>query len=172
MHVLTQRETDKNLQPIHVAMILKEIVKQRGFDFVILGKQSIDDDFNQTGQLLSAMLGWPQISFISKLQFDPEAKKFNLEREIEGGLQNLTAPVNSIITCDLRLNKPRPAKLSDIMKSKNKPIETLKEDQFDLSSALGLDIKEVSEPPKKTGGVIVKDVDELISKLRNEAKVI
>lgn len=170
--VQTEQEIDKEIQPIHVASILRRLIQERGFDFVILGKQSIDDDFNQTGQILSTLLNWSQLTFISKLDFDINTKQFLVEREIDGGIQILKAPLHSVITCDLRLNKPRQAKLTDIMKSKNKPIENLKISDFDLSSLKSVNVLEVVEPIKRTGGVFVKDVDELIAKLKNEAKII
>ena len=122
--------------------------------------------------MLSVLLNWPQLTFISKLEFDNLLNKFVVEREVDGGVQTLRAPVNSVFTCDLRLNKPRQAKLTDIMKSKNKPIETLAFDSFDLSDLQGSRVVQVTETPKRLGGVMVKDVDELIAKLRNEAKVI
>ena len=172
LHILTKSEIDKDLQPIHVATILRDLIEKRGFDFIIMGKQAIDDDYNQTGQILSSFLNWPQISFISKLDYQEELKKFLIEREIDGGIQTLYSPINSVFTCDLRLNKPRQAKLNDIMKSKNKPLETLKIEDFDLSKIKALKIKEVNEPEKRKGGVIVKDVDELIQKLKTEARVI
>ena len=172
IHVTTNKDIDKDVQPIHVAQILKNLIRDRGFDFVILGKQSIDDDFGQTGQILSVLLNWPQLTFISKMDFDTLLNKFLVEREVDGGIQALKAPLNSVFTCDLRLNKPRQAKLTDIMKSKNKPIESLTFDSFDLKDLQATRVVEVNETPKRAGGVMVKDVDELILKLRNEAKVI
>ena len=146
---------------------------QKGkYDFVLMGKQSIDDDYNQTGQILSALLDWPQVSFISKIDFEADKHRFRIEREIDGGIQTVCCPVNSVITCDLRLNKPRQAKLSDIMKSKSKPIETLKIEEFDLSAVQALKVLEVNEPEKRKGGVLLKSVDELIDRLKNEARVI
>jgi len=170
--IQTNEEIDQAIQPIHVAKVLKAIVEKEKHDLVILGKQSIDDDYNQTGQMLASLLGWPQATFISKIEFKPEENSFYIEREIDGGIQKLMVPANSIITCDLRLNKPRIPRLPNIMKANKTPIEIIKLDTFDLKSALGIKIVEVNEPPKRKGGVIVSSVDELIDKLRNEAKVI
>lgn len=170
--VSTDKETDKDIQPIHVAKVLAKLVKDRKFDLVLLGKQSIDDDYNQTGQMLSALLGWPQVTFISKMDWLPDEKSFIFDREIDGGIQKLKSPPNTVVTCDLRLNKPRQAKLTDIMKSKNKQVETLKLEDFGVDGVHALKVLRVEEPAKRGACVMVKDVDELIHKLRNEAKVI
>ncbi len=170
--IQTNEEIDQAIQPIHVAKVLKAIVEKEQHDFVILGKQSIDDDYNQTGQMLASLLGWPQATFISKIEYKPEENAFYVEREIDGGIQKLKVPASSVITCDLRLNKPRLAKIPNIMKANKMPIEIIKMDTFDLKSALGVKVVEVNEPPKRKGGIIVSSVDELIDKLRNEAKVI
>ncbi len=172
IHVLTNEEIDQVIQPIHVAKIIKSIIEKEKYDFAILGKQAIDDDYNQTGQMLAALLNWPQATFISKIEHRPDENAFYVEREIDGGIQKLLLPINSIITCDLRLNKPRLPKLPDIMKAKKKNIEVLNIETFDLKGALGIKISEFNEPPKRKGGVIVNSVDELIDKLRNQAKVI
>ncbi len=170
IHIETESEIDKTIQPIHVAKTLFNIVKKTSSDVVIMGKQAIDDDYNQTGQMLATLLDWPMATFISKL--DSKDGKFSVEREIDGGIQQLEIPYNSIITCDLRLNKPRYPKLPDIMKAKKKPIETIKFSDLDLGSNQILEILEVNEPPKRKGGIKVASVDELLQKLRHEAKVL
>lgn len=172
IHVLSGKETDRDLQPLHVAHVLRQLVEQRKFDLVILGKQAVDDDYNQTGQLLARLLGWPQVTFISQMDFLPLEKAFVFHREIDGGIQKLRAPVNSVVTCDLRLNKPRQPKVAAIMKGRSKPIETLKMEDFQLPEVEALRVVRVDEPRKRTGGTMVKDVDELLFKLRHEAKII
>lgn len=170
IHVETDSEIDKTIQPIHVAKILNQLVQKTLSDTVIMGKQAIDDDYNQTGQMLATLLGWPMATFISKLE--NKDGKFYVEREIDGGIQQLEIPYNSVITCDLRLNKPRYPKLPDIMKAKKKNIEIIKLSALDLGVNHTLNIVEVNEPAKRKGGVKVSSVDELLDKLRNEAKVL
>lgn len=170
VHIETESHIDKVVQPIHVAKVLAQLVKQRAADLVLMGKQSIDDDYNQTGQMLSVLLDWPMATFISKLE--SREGKFAVEREIDGGIQQLEVPHNSVITCDLRLNKPRYPKLPDIMKAKKKSIEVLKFGEMDLGKSNVIEVLEFSEPEKRQGGVKVASVDELLDKLRNEAKVL
>jgi electron transfer flavoprotein beta subunit len=158
------------VEPLAVAKTLKALVEKEKPDLVILGKQSIDDDSNQTGQMLAALLGWPQGTFASKLNI--ESGSLKVTREIDGGLETLGLKLPAVITTDLRLNEPRYAKLPDIMKAKKKPMDVIE------PSALGVDYKprlqiiKVAEPAKRKGGIKVKTVDELIDKLKNEAKVI
>lgn len=170
IHVQTEDDIDKLIQPIHIAKTLHQLVNKTSSDVVIMGKQAIDDDYNQTGQMLAALLNWPMATFISKLE--SRDGKFYVEREIDGGIQQLEIPYNSIITCDLRLNKPRYPKLPDIMKAKKKPIENIKLSDLDLGNNKVINVLEVNEPPKRAGGVKVSSVDELLDKLRNEAKVL
>lgn len=170
IQINTDEAIDQKIQPIHVSHILTEITRQKSSDFVILGKQSIDDDYNQTGQMLSSLLDWPMSTFISKLERKEEG--FYVEREIDGGIQCLEIPTNCILTCDLRLNKPRYPKLPDIMKAKKKPIEVREIAEFKLDELFGVNVLKVEEPPVRKGGVMVADVDELLDKLRNEAKVL
>lgn len=170
IQVTTEDAIDQKIQPIHVSHILNELVKQKNSDFVILGKQSIDDDYNQTGQMLSSLLNWPMSTFISKLERKDDS--FYVEREIDGGIQCLEIPTNCVLTCDLRLNKPRYPKLPDIMKAKKKPIEVREIAEFKLDELFGVNLLNVQEPPVRKGGVMVADVDELLDKLRNEAKVL
>jgi electron transfer flavoprotein beta subunit len=165
-------ETDVELQPLAVARLLAAIVAKEGPQLVIMGKQAIDDDANQTGQMLAALLDWPQATFASQVVVDTAAQQVTVTREIDGGLETLQMPLPAVITTDLRLNEPRFASLPNIMKAKKKPLETVS------PAALGVDVTprirtlKVEEPPKRKGGVKVADVDELIAKLRQEAKVI
>lgn len=163
-------ETDSELQPLAVAKLLKELADREQPQLVICGKQAIDDDSNQTGQMLASLLDWPQGTFISSLVV--EGAQVKITREIDGGLQEFSLELPAVLTTDLRLNEPRYASLPNIMKAKKKPIETL------APEALGVDIKprlelvRVAEPPKRKSGIKVADVAELVEKLRNEAKVI
>jgi electron transfer flavoprotein beta subunit len=137
---------------------------------VILGKQAIDDDANQTGQMFAALMGWGQATFASKVAIGPE--KATVTREIDGGMETLELSLPLVVTTDLRLNEPRYATLPNIMKAKKKPLETLKPADLGVDVAPRLATLKVAEPPKRSGGVKVADVKELVAKLRNEAKVI
>ena len=170
IHVETNEEIDKIVQPIHVAKMLAAIAAKNTSDVVLMGKQSIDDDYNQTGQMLAVLLGWPMATFISKVE--SRDGKFFVEREIDGGIQQLELPHNSVLTCDLRLNKPRYPKLPDIMKAKKKAIETLQAASLDIGKVNAIEVLEFAEPAKRKGGVKVASVDELLAKLRSEAKVL
>ena len=163
-------ETDVELQPLAVAKLLKALVDKEQPQLVILGKQAIDDDANQVGQMLAALLGWPQATFASKV--DIADGKATVKREIDGGLETLSMPLPVVITTDLRLNEPRYATLPNIMKAKKKPLESMKTDALGVDVAPRLTTLKVVEPPKRKGGGKVADVKELVSKLRNEAKVI
>mgnify|MGYP003443505271 FL=1 len=160
------------MQPIHVSRVRSSNIKKNNVDFVLMGKQSIDDDFNQTGQMTASMLNWAQATFASKIDYLTDESKFVVEREIDVGTQKVKVPKNCVITCDLRLNKPRLPKLPDIMKAKKKTIENIDITDFDLSDLLSLTTVSVEEPVKRKSGVVLASVDELIDKLRNEAKVI
>jgi len=140
-------ETDEEVQPLEVAKILKEIVKKNNPDLVLMGKQAIDDDSNQTGQMLSALLGWPQGTFASKLEIN--GKNLNVTREIDGGLETLGMEIPAIITTDLRLNEPRYASLPNIMKAKQKPIEKITPKDLNIEIKERLKTLEVKEPQKK-----------------------
>src|SRR5690606_6392589 len=163
-------ETTEELQPLAVAKLLKALVDKEQPGLVILGKQAIDDDCNQTGQMLAALAGLPQATFASKVEIDGSNAK--VTREVDGGLETLSVAMPAVITTDLRLNEPRYVTLPNIMKAKKKPLETLKPED------LGVDVKpriktlKVSEPPKRGAGVKVPDVATLVSKLKTEAKVI
>ena len=163
-------KTESYIEPLGIAKILKVIVEKEKPDLVFLGKQAIDDDCNQTGQMLSAMLGWSQGAFASKIEL--KEKIMQVTREVDEGLETLAINLPAVVTCDLRLNEPRYASLPNIMKAKKKPIEQL------VAKDLGIDISnriqqlKVEEPPKRKGGIKVASVAELVSKLKNEAKVI
>jgi electron transfer flavoprotein beta subunit len=166
IHVLT----DAELQPLAVAKLLKAIVERDKFDLVILGKQAIDDDCNQTGQMLAALLAWPQATFASKLKIADG--KAAVTREVDGGLETIEMKLPAIVTTDLRLNEPRYASLPNIMKAKKKPIEAISPDALGVDPAPRLKLLKVEEPPRRQGGGKVKSVEELVDKLKNEARVI
>ncbi len=158
------------VEPLAVAKTLKVLVEKENPDLVIMGKQSIDDDSNQTGQMLSALLGWAQGSFASKLEVGDGSVQ--VTREVDGGLETLEIKTPAVITTDLRLNEPRYAKLPDIMKAKKKPLDVLEPSELGVDYTPRLKIVSVETPPVRQGGIKVESVDALVDKLRNEAKVI
>lgn len=158
------------IEPLAVAKLIKAKVDAEKPDFVIMGKQAIDGDNNQTGQMLAALLGWPQATFASKIELDGNGA--NVTREIDGGLETLKVAFPAILTTDLRLNEPRFASLPNIMKAKSKPMEVVEADSLGIDLSPRVTYKKFSEPPKRTGGVKVASVDELVDKLKNEAKVL
>ena len=162
--------TDSELQPLGVAKALQKIVEKEKPDLVIMGKQAIDDDCNQTGQMLAALIGWPQGTFASKLE--PGAGAAKVTREIDGGLETIEVKLPAVVTTDLRLNEPRYATLPNIMKAKKKPIEALAPDVLGVDLAPRLKTLKVVEPAKRKGGIKVPDVATLVDKLKNEAKVL
>ena len=163
-------ETDEEVQPLAVAKLLKAIVDKEQPDFVILGKQAIDDDSNQTGQMLAALLGWSQGTFACGVEFAEGQVK--VQREIDGGVQTVDLKMPAVVTTDLRLNEPRYVKLPNIMKAKKKPLDSMSPADLGVDVEPRLKLVKVSEPPARQGGVEVADVAELVDKLRNEAKVI
>ncbi|MBI3149367.1 MAG: electron transfer flavoprotein subunit beta/FixA family protein [Betaproteobacteria bacterium] len=163
-------ETEVELQPLAVAKLIKAVVEQEGPRLVVLGKQAIDDDANQTGQMLAALLNWPQATFASKVELAGD--QVQVTREIDGGLETLALTLPAVITTDLRLNEPRYATLPNIMKAKKKPLDTTKPETLGVDVAPRLKTLRVEEPPKRQGGGKVADVAELVAKLKNEAKVI
>jgi len=163
-------ETTVELQPLAVAKLLKAVTDREQPRLVILGKQAIDDDANQTGQMLAALLGWPQATFASKVTINGDTAE--VTREIDGGLETLSVKLPAVITADLRLNTPRYATLPNIMKAKKKPLDTLTPDALGVDVTPRLKTLKVNEPAKRKGGIIVADVAALVDKLRNEAKVI
>ena len=163
-------ETGVELQPLAVAKLLRAIVDRESPQLVILGKQAIDDDANQTGQMLAALLDWPQATFASKV--DVADGKASVKREVDGGLETVDVALPAVVTTDLRLNEPRYATLPNIMKAKKKPLETLTPDALGVDIAPRLTTLRVVEPARRKGGGRVADVKELVAKLRNEAKVL
>jgi electron transfer flavoprotein beta subunit len=163
-------ETDAELQPLAVAKILKALVDKEQPHLIVLGKQAIDDDSNQTGQMLAALLGLPQATFASKVQIADG--KATVTREVDGGLETLALTLPAVVTTDLRLNEPRYVTLPNIMKAKKKPLEIIKPDDLGVDVAPRLKTIKVEEPPKRSAGVMVADVKALVEKLKNEAKVI
>jgi electron transfer flavoprotein beta subunit len=159
-----------DVEPIAVAKILAGIAKAEAPQLIILGKQAIDDDCNQTGQMLAQLLGWAQGTFASKVVID--GGKAEVTREVDGGLQTVKLALPAIVTTDLRLNEPRYASLPNIMKAKKKPIDEKTPQDYGVDPAPRLKVLKVSEPPKRKGGVKVKSIEELVEKLKNEAGVI
>ncbi|MDA8637196.1 electron transfer flavoprotein subunit beta/FixA family protein [Rhodospirillales bacterium] len=163
-------ETDDEVQPLAVAKILKALVDKESPDVVIVGKQAIDDDSNQTGQMLAALMDCPQATFASEVKIGDGSAE--VTREIDGGLETISVKLPMVVTTDLRLNEPRYASLPNIMKAKKKPIDTVSPGDLGVDIAPRLKTLKVEEPPKREGGVKVADVAELVDKLKNEAKVI
>ncbi len=163
-------ESDGELQPLAVAKLLKALVDKEGPGLVVLGKQAIDDDSNQTGQMLAALLGWPQATFASKVVLGDGSA--SVTREVDGGLETVEIRLPAVVTTDLRLNEPRYATLPNIMKAKKKPLDTVKPGDLGVDVAPRLTTLKVAEPAKRSAGVRVADIAQLIDKLKNEAKVI
>ena len=163
-------ETPVETQPLAVARVLEQLVGKEQPQLVIMGKQAIDDDFNQTGQMLAALLGWSQATFASKVLIEGEAAQ--VTREIDGGLETLSVRLPAVVTTDLRLNEPRYVTLPNIMKAKKKPLENVTPDSLGVDVTPRLTTLKVVEPPKRSAGQMVKSVEELVEKLKNEAKVI
>jgi len=163
-------KTEGTVEPLAVAKALQKIVEKEKPDLVFMGKQAIDDDCNQTGQMLSALLNWPQATFASKIEV--KEKTLEVTREIDEGLETIEVNVPAIVTCDLRLNEPRYASLPNIMKAKKKPLEILTAEELGIDTKPRVQQIKVEEPPKRKAGIKVANVAELVSKLKNEAKVI
>ncbi len=163
-------ETDSELQPLAVAKLLRAIAEKEQPRLIILGKQAIDDDMNATGQMLAALLGWPQGTFASKLIIDGDL--LTVTREVDGGLETVALKLPAVVTTDLRLNEPRYASLPNIMKARKKPIETLKPADLGVDPSPRLKLISVAEPPRRKAGQKVASVAELVQRLRTEAKVI
>jgi len=162
--------TPANIEPINVAKILQKIVEKENPSIVLMGKQAIDDDCNQTGQMLAALLNWPQATFASKIEI--KDKKLEVVREVDEGLETIEINVPAVVTCDLRLNEPRYASLPNIMKAKKKPIEQISASDLGVDTTPRVQLIKVEEPPKRKAGIKVASVAELVQKLKNEAKVI
>ena len=163
-------KTPHNVEPLGVAKILEKIIDKEKPQIVLMGKQAIDDDSNQTGQMLSAKLGWPQGTFASKIVIDNDSA--TITREIDEGLEVIKTSLPLVATCDLRLNEPRYASLPNIMKAKKKPVDVFTSEELEVDVAPRIKQIKVIEPPKRKKGIMVKDVAELVQKLKYEAKVI
>ena len=163
-------KTDSYIEPLGVAKILKKIVEKEKPDLVFMGKQAIDDDCNQTGQMLAAMLGWPQGTFVSKVEL--KDKIIEVVREIDEGLETVEMNLPAVVTCDLRLNEPRYASLPNIMKAKKKPLDITTPQDLGVDVSPRTEVLDVAPPPDRAAGVIVDSVEALVDKLKNEAKVI
>ncbi|MDE0174498.1 MAG: electron transfer flavoprotein subunit beta/FixA family protein [Defluviicoccus sp.] len=166
IHVMT----DEELQPLAVAKLFKALVERESPGLVILGKQAIDDDSNQTGQMLAALLGWPQGTFASEIVLGGDGAE--VTREVDGGLETVGLSIPAVVTTDLRLNEPRYASLPNIMKAKKKPIDQIAVDELGVDVAPRLETLKVEDPPARAGGRKVESVEELVDKLKNEAGVI
>ncbi len=163
-------EIDENVEPLAVAKLLKGVVEKESPNLVIMGKQSIDGDNNQTGQMLAALLGWGQGTFASKVEKDGDQLK--VTREVDGGLETVGLKLPAVVTTDLRLNEPRYASLPNIMKAKKKPLDTMAPSDFGVDVSPRVVTLKVTEPPKREAGIKVESVEQLVDKLQNEAKVI
>jgi electron transfer flavoprotein beta subunit len=163
-------ETTEELQPLAVAKLLKAVADKEQPQLIVLGKQAIDDDCNQTGQMLAALLGWPQATFASKVTID--GGKAKVTREVDGGLETLELTLPAVVTTDLRLNEPRYVTLPNIMKAKKKTLDVMKPADLGVDVAPRLKTLKVAEPPKRSAGITVPDAATLVAKLKNEAKVI
>ena len=163
-------ETDLEVEPLGISKVLKAIVEKESPNLVIMGKQAIDGDNNQTGQMLAALMNYPQATFASELKI--EGEKAVVTREVDGGLQTIAINLPAVVTSDLRLNEPRYASLPNIMKAKQKPLEVIKSDDLGVDLNPRISTLKVSPPPEREAGIIVESVDQLVEKLKNEAKVI
>jgi len=163
-------ETTEVLEPLNIAKIISSIAIKEKFDLLILGKQAIDDDMNATGRMIAALLDWPQATFASKIEI--KEKKAIVSREVDGGIENIEIRLPAVISTDLRLNEPRYASLPNIMKAKKKPINQITIEDLNINIKNRLDILKVEEPAKRQSGIMVQNVEELVDKLKNEAKVI
>lgn len=170
IHITTDMRTDQELQPLSVAKLLAKVVEEEDPKLVLLGKQSIDGDCAQTGPMLAGLLDWPQATFAAAVELDGES--LSVERETDGGTETLQMSLPAVVTADLRLNEPRYATLPNIMKAKKKKIEAKAAEDLGVDLAPRYEVLEVSEPPAREAGEVVEDVDALLSKLRDEAKVI
>ena len=163
-------KADGIIEPLAVSKILKAVVEKEKPDLVFMGKQAIDDDCNQTGQMLAALLNWPQATFASKI--DVKEKSLEVTREVDEGLETIEVNIPAIVTCDLRLNEPRYASLPNIMKAKKKPLDQMSATDLGVDTKPRIEQIKVEEPPKRKAGIKVANVAELVNKLKNEAKVI
>ena len=163
-------QSERPLQPLAVARVLAQMIRRQPVDMLILGKQSIDDDNNQTGQMLAGLLGWPQGTFASKIII--AGNNVQVTREIDGGLQTVQLKLPAVVTADLRLNEPRYASLPNILKARKKPLEKIAVSSLQVNIESTVKLLEVTEPPRRKTGIRLNDVNELVQRLRNEARVI
>jgi len=163
-------EVNETLEPLNIAKIISSVAKKENVDLMILGKQAIDDDMNATSQMVAALLNCPQATFASKIEIVDKIVK--VSREVDGGIENIEVNLPAVISTDLRLNEPRYASLPNIMKAKKKPINEIKIDELKINIKQRLDILKVEEPSKRQSGIMLKTIEELVDKLKNEAKVI
>ena len=163
-------EVNETLEPLNIAKIISSVAKKENVDLMILGKQAIDDDMNATSQMVAALLNWPQATFASKIEIVDKIAKVG--REVDGGIENIEVNLPAVISTDLRLNEPRYASLPNIMKAKKKPINEMKVNDLGIDIKQRLDILKVEEPSKRQSGIMLKTIEELVDKLKNEAKVI
>ena len=168
--IVASDDVHQDIEPLAVAKLLAAVAKEEQPGLILAGKQAIDNDMNATGQMLAALLGWPQATFASKVEV--KGDKANVTREVDGGLQEIAVALPAVITVDLRLNEPRYASLPNIMKAKKKPLETIKPADLGVDVTPRLTTLKVVEPPKRSAGVMVADVAQLVDKLKNEAKVL
>ncbi|EFJ23272.1 hypothetical protein SELMODRAFT_232605 [Selaginella moellendorffii] len=169
LHVITQDSS--SLFPLAVAKLLQALVSSEQPRLLLLGKQAIDDDCNQTGQMVAGLLGWPQATFASKVSVSDDKESVCVEREVDGGIETIQLQLPAVVTADLRLNTPRYATLPNIMKAKKKSIQRVTPEELNVVIGSDLEVLEVTEPPKRKAGVMVASVDELLDKLKNEARV-
>jgi len=172
IHLKTTMRTDQELQPLAVAKLLAKIVEKETPQIVLLGKQAIDDDSNQTGSMLAGLMGWPQAGSASSIELDEGKTTAKVAREVDSGIQEVKVPLPAVLTADLRLNQPRYATLPNLMKAKKKPMEVIDAASLGVDMAPRLQVLEVVEPPARAGGKKVASVDELLDKLKTEAKVL
>ena len=172
IHVTTDMSTDQDLQPLAVAKVFKHFMDEHKFELAILGKQSIDDDYVQTGQILASLMDVPAATFSSEIAFSDDQKTATILREVDFGLQKIEVGIPAVFTCDLRLNTPRFANVKSILKAKKKKVDTVDLASLGIDTTPRIKIEQVEAPEERSGGVMVADVDELIDKLKNETKVI
>ena len=170
IHITTDRPIDQEIQPLAVAKVFQHIMERDQYDMVFLGKQAIDDDYVQTGQILGSRMGIPTATFSSEINFEDQAA--TVLREVDFGMQKVSVSLPAVFTCDLRLNTPRFANVKSILQAKKKPVESISLEELGIDVEPRLKTVEVNPPTEREGGVLVADVDELIAKLKNEAKVL
>ena len=172
IHVTTDMSTDQDLQPLAVAKVFQNIMEKEKFDMCILGKQAIDGDYVQTGQILASRMGISGATFSSEIEFNDDNSLATVLREVDFGLQKIEVELPAVFTCDLRLNTPRFANVKSILQAKKKRVDVMKLEELGIDVEPRIVIEEVNAPSERAGGVLVADVDELIDKLKNEAKVL